>query len=70
MKSPRNKPARKGTKQDAKRLKALRETIGYSQRDLAAEWYLSVAAIANWERGERPIPGAVLKLIEIYIIVN
>lgn len=66
MKSTRNKPAKKGTKHDVKRLKALRERLGVSQRDLAEEWYVSVGAITHWETGIRPMPGVVLKLIEIY----
>lgn len=61
-----NEPAKKGTKKDAKRLVELREIMGMTQRDLAREWYVSAGAIALWEKGERPISGPVLKLIEIY----
>jgi DNA-binding transcriptional regulator YiaG len=66
MKTPRNKPARRGTKNDIKRLKRLREILAMSQRDLASEWYCSVGAVTHWETGIRPIPGPVLKLLEIY----
>lgn len=66
MKSPQNKPAKRGTKQDIKRLKALRDALDMSQRDLAKEWHTSVSAIAYWETGARSIPGPVLRLMEIY----
>lgn len=49
-----------------KRLKALRQNLGLSQRQLAAEFKVSAGAIAQWESGSRPIPGPVIKLIEVY----
>lgn len=48
------------------RLKNLRKILQLSQRELAAEFKVTGAAIAQWESGKRPIPGPVLKLIEIY----
>lgn len=49
-----------------RRLKNLRKILQLSQRELAAEFKVTGAAIAQWEGGKRPIPGPVLKLIEIY----
>lgn len=37
-----------------------------SQRDLAREFQVSSAAIAQWETGTREVPGSVLKLISLY----
>ena len=48
------------------RLRLLRSTLGYSQRDLAREFGASVGAISQWESGKRPVPGTVLRLMEIY----
>ncbi|WP_415062520.1 AarF/UbiB family protein [Bdellovibrio sp.] len=48
------------------RLKKLREFLGYSQRDLANEFQVTSGAIAHWESGARPIPGPVVRLIDIY----
>jgi transcriptional regulator with XRE-family HTH domain len=50
----------------AARLRQVRESLGISQRALAKELQVSSGAIALWELGERPIPGPVLKLVEIY----
>lgn len=50
----------------ALRLKNLRNILQLSQRELAAEFKVTGAAIAQWESGKRSIPGPVLKLIEIY----
>lgn len=59
-------PAKQGSSKDSKRLKRLREKMDMTQRALAKEFYVSPGAIALWENGERPIPGPVLKLIEIF----
>jgi len=48
------------------RLQKLREALGFSQRDLAAEFGVAHGAIGLWETGERPIPGPVRRLLEIY----
>lgn len=51
---------------DAKRLTDLRKRRDWSQRQLAEEFYVSPAAVAHWESGEREIQGPALKLLEIY----
>ena len=48
------------------RLQRLREALGFSQRDLAAEFGVAHGAVGLWETGERPIPGPVRRLLEIY----
>lgn len=50
----------------AERLILLRERLEMSQRDLAREFQVSSGAIAFWEKNERPVPGPVLKLLELY----
>jgi len=62
---PRNKPtsSRKG---EGQRLKALRGKLGLTQQALAREFQCAQGAVAQWEAGDRTIPGPVLKLIEIY----
>lgn len=50
----------------AKRIKALRKKNNWSQRELAEEFYVSPAAVAHWESGEREVQGPALKLLEIY----
>lgn len=50
----------------ATRLKELRQLLGYSQRDMAAEFKVTHGAISQWESGDRPIPGPIARLIEIY----
>lgn len=50
----------------AQRLRQLRENLHLSQRDLAREFQVTPGAIAMWEKGSRPVPGPVQKLIEIY----
>lgn len=50
----------------ALRLKKIRTVLQLSQRELAAEFKVTGSAIAQWETGKRPIPGPVLKLIDIY----
>ena len=48
------------------RLKRLRELLKLTQRELAKEMKVTHGAIALWERGERPIAGPVLRLIQFY----
>lgn len=48
------------------RLRKLRAALSLSQRDLACEFNVAPGAISFWESGRRTIPGAILKLIEIY----
>jgi len=52
--------------QERDRLLRLREHMALSQRELAAEFQVSHGAIAQWENGEREIPGPVLRLLAIY----
>lgn len=52
--------------EEASRLSALREALGMSQRELAAEFQVTSGAIAQWETGQRTIPGPVLQLISLY----
>ncbi len=54
------------TPDNAERLKHLRQLLGLSQRQLAAEFNVSPGAIANWESGTRPLPGSILRLVEMY----
>ncbi|MBK7863539.1 MAG: helix-turn-helix domain-containing protein [Archangiaceae bacterium] len=48
------------------RLRRLRDTLGFSQRELASEFNVSAGALAQWETGERTIPGPILRLLELY----
>ena len=48
------------------RLKHLRLVLGLSQRQLAKEFFVTNGAISQWERGDRNIPGPVIKLLGIY----
>ncbi len=50
----------------SQRLVSLRNCLGLSQREMAEEFGVSAAAIALWENRRRPIPGPVLKLMELY----
>ena len=50
----------------SERLKRLRENLNMSQRELALEFNVSSAAIAQWELGSNPIPGLLVKLMDIY----
>lgn len=54
------------SKSPSQRLILLRERLGLSQRDLAREFQVSSGAIASWETEARPIPGPILKLLELY----
>lgn len=51
---------------EAQRLKRLRAKLGMTMRDLGKEFRASPSAIAQWENGDRTIPGPTLRLIEIY----
>lgn len=44
----------------------LREITGLTQSDLARALGVTRSAVAQWESGERTIPGPVLKLLDIY----
>lgn len=48
------------------RLKNLRKILKLSQREMAKEFQVTGAAVAQWETGRRAVPGPVAKLIEIY----
>lgn len=48
------------------RLAALRDVLGMSQRELADEFQVTSSAIAQWEAGQKTIPGPVLRLISLY----
>ncbi len=50
----------------AERLILLRKKLGLSQREMAKEFKVSNGAIALWEQGGRPVPGSVLKLLDLY----
>lgn len=50
----------------ATRLKELRQLLGYSQREMAAEFQVTHGAISQWESGDRPMPGPIVRLVEIY----
>ena len=63
---PRVRHSKSVKREESERLKKLRKALGYTQRDLAKEFMVSNGSIALWENGDRTIPGAVLKLIEIY----
>ena len=62
----KNKKSKVTVNKEANRLVALRAKLGMSQRDLAQEFYVTPGAIAHWEQGNNPLPGPVLKLVEIY----
>ena len=51
---------------EARRLKRLREALGYSQREMAADFGVAPAAVAQWEASSRTLPGPVLKLMALY----
>ena len=48
-------------------LKAARSTLNLSQSELAEAIGQSVGAVRHWEQGDRKIPGAVAKLIEMML---
>lgn len=53
-------------KADAARLVRLRETLSFTQRELAEELQVAKSAVAMWEREERALPGPVLRLLDLY----
>ena len=61
-------PTRRGQDEgvSSARLQRLREALGFSQRDLAVEFGVTHGAVGLWETEERPIPGPVRRLLEIY----
>jgi predicted unusual protein kinase regulating ubiquinone biosynthesis (AarF/ABC1/UbiB family)/DNA-binding XRE family transcriptional regulator len=48
------------------RLASLREALGMSQRELAAEFQVSRVAVGQWEAGKKTVPGPVLQLMALY----
>jgi len=63
---PRQSTSNSAKKKEAERLIKVRQDLGLTQIDLAKEFKVTRQALGMWERGERTIPGPVLKLIEIY----
>jgi predicted unusual protein kinase regulating ubiquinone biosynthesis (AarF/ABC1/UbiB family) len=51
---------------EADRLRRLRDALGFSQREMAAELKVAHGAVGLWESGARTIPGPVLKLMELF----
>jgi len=56
----------RGGDSPAARLRRIRDSLGLSQRDLAAEFEVAHGAIGLWESGARPVPGPVLRLLSLY----
>ena len=50
----------------AARLRQIRECLGLSQREMAAELSVAHGAVGLWESGARPVPGPVRRLIALY----
>jgi transcriptional regulator with XRE-family HTH domain len=50
----------------AARLRRVRECLGLSQRDMAAELDVAHGAVGLWESGARPLPGPVMRLLSLY----
>ena len=48
------------------RLKVVRETMAWSQSELARQFGVSAAAVNRWESCEIVMSGTALKLLEIY----
>ena len=63
---PRQSTSPTARARESARLIKLREALGVTQIDLAKEFKVTRNALGMWERGERTIPGPVLKLIELY----
>lgn len=63
---PTSEPKKNSKGKDVERLKQLREQMGLNIRELAEEFQVTSGAITKWETGANPIPGPVLKLIELY----
>ncbi|MCI9588784.1 MAG: helix-turn-helix transcriptional regulator [Oscillospiraceae bacterium] len=54
-----------------KRLKAIRTEKGISQKELAAQLFVSAQAVSKWEREEAsPNPEAIVKMAEIFGITT
>jgi predicted unusual protein kinase regulating ubiquinone biosynthesis (AarF/ABC1/UbiB family) len=51
---------------EAQRLSRVRDVGGLTQRDLAEAFRVGQSTIAQWEAGERTIPGPALVLLEVY----
>jgi transcriptional regulator with XRE-family HTH domain len=62
---PRSR-SKQDRKTEARRLRRLRDALGLTQRELAAEFKVAHGAIAAWESGKRTLPGPVVKLLELY----
>lgn len=63
---PRQTTSISARKKEAERLSKVREALGVSRAELAKEFKVTPQALGMWERGERTIPGPVLKLMDIY----
>lgn len=63
---PRKSPTKASKLEEAVRLKSLRTALGFTQREMAKEFLVSQGSINLWENGERTVPGAVIKLMDIY----
>jgi predicted unusual protein kinase regulating ubiquinone biosynthesis (AarF/ABC1/UbiB family)/DNA-binding transcriptional regulator YiaG len=50
----------------AARLRRVRDCLGLSQREMAAELDVAHGAVGLWESGARPVPGPVLRLMSLY----
>lgn len=53
-------------KDEAIRLRRLREKLGLTQAELAEKFRVVPSAVNHWESATRSIPGPVMVLIEIY----
>jgi len=62
----KRKKLSKKDEDNRQRLIDLRETLGWTLRRLADEFYISSATVGFWETGERKLSGTALKLVEIY----
>ncbi len=51
---------------EAARLRRVRETLGFSQREMAEELGVAHGAVGLWETGARPLAGPARKLLELY----
>ena len=49
-----------------KRLKRIREILGFSQAQMAKELWVTPGAIAHWEQGNRRMPGSARKWLTLY----
>ncbi len=51
---------------EAARVRRLRNLLGMTQRELAAEFNVANGAVAGWETGHRALPGPVRRLLDLY----